>query len=140
MIRALAMAAGLGLSSSLLAGCGNAPAKEVHVEAIADTVTGADSVRHALPAQAGDALSVSFAPMPRPAPVFFNILPPGGAEPDAIFVGRNELEPNRWEGIAARTGEYTILVYQLGQARDGGAETDYTLRAMAVPAKEDAED
>lgn len=94
-------------------------------------VVGRQVARHVLQARTGDILSVSF--VDRPASLYFNVLPPGGTYSDAIYVGTAAADPRLWMARAGRDGEYTVLVYQRGQAKDKGVRTPYMLRVQAEP-------
>lgn len=88
------------------------------------SVTGDAMVRHRFSAEAGQTITVTregTGVMP-----YFNLTPPGGAAGDQLFVGAMS-DGQRWSGKAPTSGDYTIEVYQRGQAKDGGQTHRYTI-------------
>ena len=59
---------------------------------------------------------------------YFDLLPPGGEPSEAFYVGSTQaVEPNIYAGKAPITGEYVVLIYLTGNARDSGETESYTL-------------
>ena len=60
--------------------------------------------------------------------MYFNVLPPGGNPSDAIFVGSRAVDDaDTWSAVAPATGEYSIIVYMMGNDKDSGATRSYEL-------------
>ncbi|MDW4499266.1 hypothetical protein R5H30_14835 [Sulfitobacter sp. D35] len=102
---------------------------EVHFETgassaeIAGEITGNDYVDYTLGARAGQTMTATITPSGSLA-VYFNILPPG-SQGEAIFIGSTEGESASIE--LPEDGDYTLRVYQMGNAKDAGETHGYTL-------------
>ena len=95
--------------------------------AINGTVTGDDYVDYLLGARAGQTMAVSLTPGESngDATVYFNILPPGSTG-EAIYNG--SIAGRDATGVdLPKTGDYTIRVYQMGNDRDAGKTTAFTV-------------
>ncbi len=92
------------------------------------TVTGHDVTTHDFSARQGQTINITLA---RQGTVYFNVLPPGGGPADAIFVGSRDSVGDFFSGVAPATGQYSIIVYLMGNDRDSGARRPYTLRVAA---------
>lgn len=55
---------------------------------------------------------------------YFNVLPPN-SNGEALFVGSTS--GNNYEGVLPSSGTYTIRVYQMGAASDGGKTNSFKL-------------
>lgn len=55
---------------------------------------------------------------------YFNVLPPS-SNGEALFVGSTS--GNNYEGVLPSSGTYTIRVYQMGAASDGGKTNNFKL-------------
>lgn len=103
---------------------------------ITGTVVGDGYVDYTLSAMSGQVLSVTLAT--DNLSVNFNVLPEGN--PEAIYIG--SIEGPEFVGRLPADGSYTIRVYQLGAAADGGTESEFTLTvgvdAVTMPEQEDA--
>lgn len=86
------------------------------------SITGDGAADYKLRARGGQTLKVKLSGG-KPSP-YFNVLPPGGTG-EAIFIGSRDGD------AAALTlpvdGEYTIRVYQMGDAKSSGRVTQYTM-------------
>lgn len=101
---------------------GAAPLRESYT----GSVTGNDMVEKTFTAEAGQSLSVS---LDSADSAFFNVLPPSAGDEffPAIWVGRNEAEPDVFTGTAEESGTYRVVIYLLGNDKDTGVTQDYTL-------------
>lgn len=88
------------------------------------TVTGNATQEHTFAATAGERIAIAGDGNGNP---YFNIIPPGGDHADAIFVGSNEADPDNFVIESANTGEYRILVYLRGNAKDAGETRSYRM-------------
>ncbi len=87
---------------------------------VAGRITGAGSVDYLIGARAGQTAEIVLSSAwPHP---YFNLLRPDG---ETVFVGASE--GDRFEGRLDASGDWTIRVYQMGQARDGGETHGYSL-------------
>ena len=92
-------------------------------------LTGNDIARHDFSAREGQTINVT---LKGSGSMYFNVLPPGGQPGDAIYVGSRAIErANFWSGVAPASGTYTVIVYLMGNDRDGGASRSYELEAIA---------
>lgn len=97
---------------------------------VSGRLRGRETVDYLVPAKAGQALTVVFAPGNRSA--YFNLLPPAGDT--ALFVGSTA--GNRYEGVLPADGDYRIRVYLMRNAARRNESTRYTLKVqLAEPAK-----
>ncbi len=114
-----------GTASSVSVGTGSASTTAAPPrQQFTGSVTGDAMVRHRFTARAGQTITVTregTGVMP-----YFNLTPPGGAAGDQLFVGAMS-DGQRWSGKAPTSGDYTIEVYQRGQAKDGGQTNRYTI-------------
>jgi len=86
------------------------------------SLRGRQAVDYRLAARAGQIMDVALTTNRSTA--YFNVLPPGPGG-KAIFVGSNN--GDRYSGAVAADGEYTIRVYQLGDAAARDLVTTYRL-------------
>jgi hypothetical protein len=127
IIRAATIAAALCLSPVLVAA--EADIKQVQVQfpkgqsgtTIKGRVTGNQSVDHVLRAAAGQTMTVRLSGGPT---VYHNVLPPGSTG-EALFVGSRDGDTSTTSLPAS--GQYTIRVYQMGDAKSSGKRSDFTL-------------
>ena len=91
----------------------------------AGNITGNAIATHRFTASEGDTVNVT---LDGPGSMYFNVLPPGGGPGDAIFVGSRAVDDaNTWSAVAPSTGEYSIIVYMMGNDKDSGATRSYEL-------------
>lgn len=84
--------------------------------------------RHSFSAKEGQTINVT---LKRSGSMYFNVLPPAGQPGDAIYVGSQAIdEADFWSGVAPSSGEYTVIVYLMGNDRDSGAKRRYNLQAV----------
>lgn len=88
---------------------------------IKGTITGDQTLDYTLRAAAGQTMTVKISGSPS---VNFNVLPPGSAG-EALFVGSRD--GNRATTTLPASGEYTIRVYQMGNASSSGKRSNFTL-------------
>lgn len=88
-------------------------------------ITGAEIVDYVVNAREGQAANISLGSQ-RPTP-YFNLLPPGSTG-EAVFVGSRQ--GNQFEGVLDRSGDWTVRVYQMGNARDAGETHRYRLEVI----------
>ncbi len=99
---------------------GFAPGAEGAV--IEGRITGDEVIDYLVDARAGQRATVVLSSgFPHP---FFNLLPPGSTG-QAVFVGSSE--GDRYEGVLEASGDWTVRVYQMGNARDAGETHAFTL-------------
>ncbi len=89
---------------------------------------GRETVDYLVPARAGQAIRVVFAPGNRSA--YFNLLPPAGDT--ALFVGSTA--GNRYEGVLPADGDYRVRVYLMRNAARRNEATRYTLKLQLAEA------
>lgn len=91
----------------------------------AGDITGNAIATHRFTATEGDTVNVT---LDGPGSMYFNVLPPGGSPGDAIFVGSRAVDDaDTWSAVAPATGEYSIIVYMMGNDKDSGATRSYEL-------------
>jgi hypothetical protein len=88
---------------------------------IKGSLTGEQTVDYTLRAAAGQAMTVKLS---GGSSVNFNLLPPGSTG-EALFVGSRD--GNRATTKLPASGEYTIRLYQLGNAASSGKRSNFTL-------------
>lgn len=89
--------------------------------AVDGTIRGDEYHDYLLGAKGGQRMSVSLIS----DQAYFNILPPGSAG-EAIY--NSSINGNDATNIVLpKSGDYTIRVYQMGAAADGGRATNYTV-------------
>ena len=88
---------------------------------IKGSLTGDQTVDHTLRAAAGQTMTVKLS---GGSSVNFNLLPPGNTG-EALFVG--SVNGNSSSTLLPASGEYTIRVYQMGNAASSGKRSNYTL-------------
>ena len=107
---------------------------------IKGSITGDQTVDYTLRAAAGQTMT---AKLSGGSSVYHNVLPPGSTG-EALFVGSRDGDKS--STTLAVTGEYTIRVYQMGQAASSGKRSTFTLdvaivggapKAAAAPASSD---
>lgn len=92
---------------------------------ISGKITGNAIATHRFSAKEGDTVNVTLA---GPGSMYFNVLPPGGSPGDAIYVGSRAVDDaNSWSAVAPATGEYSIIVYMMGNDKNSGATRSYEL-------------
>lgn len=93
------------------------------------SITGNEVARHNFTADEGQTINVSLTPS---GTMYFNVLPPGGEPGDAIYVGSRAIDDaDFWSGVAPASGDYTVIVYLMGNDRDTGVKRNYTLETIA---------
>jgi hypothetical protein len=85
------------------------------------TLTGREVVDYRVRGVAGQIMDVSL--KWNRAAAFYNILPPG--EESALYNG--SISGERFSGALPKSGEYTIRIYLMGDARSSGKTAQYTL-------------
>lgn len=90
---------------------------------VSGKITGNDSIDYLLRASAGQTMTVDFKASKGAA--YFNVLPPG-SNGEAIFVG--SMAGDHFQGKLPTDGVYTLRVYLMGGAKDGGKTVSYTLK------------
>jgi hypothetical protein len=85
------------------------------------SLTGDQSVDYTLRAAAGQTMTVKLS---GGSSVNFNVLPPGSTG-EALFIGSRD--GNRSTTTLPASGEYTIRVYQMGNAASSGKRSNFTL-------------
>ena len=88
---------------------------------IKGSLTGDQTVDYTLRAAAGQTMTVKLSSA---SPVYHNVLPPGSTG-EALFVGSRDGE--RSTTTLPASGEYTVRVYQMGNARSSGKRSMFTL-------------
>lgn len=88
---------------------------------IEGSLTGGQVVDYTLRAAAGQTMTVKLS---GGAPVFHNVLPPGSTG-EALFVGSRD--GDRSTTSLPSSGEYTVRVYQMGDAKSSGKQSRFTL-------------
>jgi len=88
---------------------------------IKGSLTGDQTVDYTLRAAAGQTMTVRLS---GGSSVNFNVLPPGSTG-EALFVGSRD--GNRSTTTLPASGEYTIRVYQMGNAASSGKRSNFTL-------------
>jgi hypothetical protein len=96
-------------------------AKGKSAATIKGSITGNQSVDYTLRAAAGQTLTVKLS---AGSSVNFNVLPPGSSG-EALFIGSRD--GNRSATALPASGEYTIRVYQMGNAASSGKRSNFTL-------------
>jgi len=84
-------------------------------------ITGNQTVDYTLRAAAGQTMSVKLSGR---STVYYNVLPPGSSG-EALFVGSRDGSTSTTTLPAG--GEYTIRVYQMGNAKSSGQRSNFTL-------------
>ena len=95
---------------------------------VSGKVTGSDGMDYTLRASAGQTMIVDMKASKGAA--YFNVLPPGSTG-EAMFVGSRD--GNHFKGELPADGDYTIRVYLMGGAKDGGKPVNFTLK-VSIPA------
>lgn len=90
---------------------------------IEGTVTGAGITDYLLGARAGQTMTVDM--QPQSGTTYFNVIPPDEADV-ADFVGSSE--GLHYEGVLDLDGDWKVRVYQMGDAKDSGKASVYTLK------------
>ena len=107
---------------------------------IKGSLTGDQTVDYTLRAAAGQTMTVKLS---GGSSVYHNVLPPGSTG-EALFVGSRD--GNKSTTTLAAGGEYTIRLYQMGNAASSGKRSNFTLdvaiaggapKAAAAPASSD---
>ena len=89
-----------------------------------DEVTGNKTRTHRFALTAGEQAVVTGNGNGNP---FFNVLLPGDDLGDVLHVGMREAEPDTFTFIAEETGDYRVLVYLVGNAKDTGQTRPYKI-------------
>ena len=93
---------------------------------VEDSITGDQSIDYLLNVKAGQPLNISMAAPDGRA--FFNVLEPG-EEYVGIFTGSSD--GGQFEGVAAKSGDYRIRVYQMRVTARRGETASYRLEMIA---------
>lgn len=133
MLMKFAVLAASALLALLPLGATAQATSEIHFDSGSDmgsatgSVTGRDYHDYVLGAREGQNMSVAISvdDSSGDGTVYFNILPPG-SDDVAIFNSSNSAD-NFGEVKLPKSGNYTIRVYQMGNDKDAGATTRYTL-------------
>lgn len=88
---------------------------------IKSSITGDQTVDYTLRAAAGQTMTVKLS---GGSTVYFNVLPPGSTG-EALFVGSRD--GDRSTTTLPASGEYTLRVYQMGNAKSSGKRSNFTL-------------
>ena len=88
---------------------------------IKGSLTGDQTVDYTLRAAAGQTMTLNLSGV---SSVNFNVLPPGSTG-EALFVGSRD--GNRSTTTLPTSGEYTVRVYQMGNAASSGKRSNFTL-------------
>lgn len=92
---------------------------------IKSSITGDQTVDYTLRAAAGQTMTVKLS---GPSTVYHNVLPPGSTG-EALFVGSRD--GNASTTTLPASGEYTVRIYQMGNAASSGKRSNFTL-AVAI--------
>lgn len=95
---------------------------------VSGSLTGNDIASHSFNASEGQTINVTLSGR---GTMYFNVIPPGGAPGDAIFVGSQAEDGDFWAGVAPATGQYQVIIYLMGNDRDSGAPRNYQLEFIA---------
>jgi hypothetical protein len=88
---------------------------------IKSSITGDQTVDYTLRAAAGQTMTVKLSGS---SSVYHNVLPPGSTG-EALFVGSRD--GNRSTTTLPASGEYTVRIYQMGNAASSGKRSNFTL-------------
>jgi hypothetical protein len=99
---------------------------------IKGSVTGNQTVDYTLRAAAGQTMTVKLSGR---STVYHNVLPPGSTG-EALFVGSRDGDNS--STMLPASGEYTIRVYQMGQAKSSGQRSNFTLEVAIAGAARQA--
>lgn len=94
---------------------------------VEDRITGREVVDYLVRAGAGQPANISLASA---GSVFFNLIPPGAEQWEAVFVGSRD--GSQYEGVLDRSGDWTVRLYQMGQAADGGLTSNFRLEVAVA--------
>ncbi len=97
-------------------------------KAIDGQIKGYQYVDYKLNVRAGQSLNISLAT--RHTATYFNVLEPGSSD-EAVFNGSTS--DNQFEGVAAKSGDYTIRVYMMRSAARRGEVARYRLETIVGP-------
>ena len=98
-------------------------------KAFSGTITGNEIVRHSFHANEGQTINVTLSGR---GTMYFNVLPPEGGPGDAIYVGSRATDnADFWSGVAPASGDYTVVIYLMGNDRDTDVSRSYELEAIA---------
>jgi len=97
-------------------------AKGASSATVKGSLKGRQTIDYKLRARAGQTMSVTL--KTGNTANYFNVLPPGSSDV-AVFIGSTE--GNRWTGLLAADGEYTIRVYLMRSAARRNETANYTL-------------
>lgn len=92
---------------------------------IKGSITGDQTLDYTLRAAAGQTMTVKLS---GGSSVNFNVMPPGSTG-EALFVGSRD--GNRSTTMLPASGEYTVRIYQMGNAASSGKRSNFTL-AVAI--------
>ena len=92
---------------------------------IKGSITGDQTLDYTLRAAAGQTMTVKLS---GGSSVNFNVMPPGSTG-EALFVGSRD--GNRSTTMLPASGEYTVRIYQMGNAASSGKHSNFTL-AVAI--------
>src|SRR5262249_50445637 len=84
---------------------------------VKSTIKGNETHDYVLGAKAGQTMNVKLATKSN---LYFNVLPPQSDQ--AIFVGQSAQDRHNWSGKLPSDEDYTIRVYAMGAAWDGGGK------------------
>lgn len=91
-------------------------------------ITGREVIDYVVNARAGQAANISLGA--RSSSTFFNLIPPGGAQWEAVFVGARD--GRQFEGVLGRGGDWRVRVYQMGNAADAGETHAFRLEIIVA--------
>ena len=91
-------------------------------------IKGDDYTDYVVGASAGQTLIVDISGSKFPP--YFNILPPGSTG-EAVYNG--SVSGSHYEGVLDKDGDWTIRVYQMGNAKDSNKTTSFKLK-ISIPA------
>jgi len=92
---------------------------------IQGSLRGGETIDYKLRASDGQEMKVSL----KPSTVYFNVLPPGSND-EAMFVGSRE--GDSFVGTLPADGEYRIRVYQMGNAKSTGKQSNFTVEVSVT--------
>ena len=92
---------------------------------IENSITGDETIDYKLQVREGQLMNISMAT--EGGSPYFNVMEPG-EKYEAIFVGSTS--GGQFEGVAAKSGDYTIRVYMMRSAARRGETADYRLEMI----------
>jgi len=89
-------------------------------------ITGREIIDYRVGARRGQVANISLGA--RTGSTYFNILPPGAETWEAVFVGSRD--GRQFEGVLDASGDWSVRVYQMGNARDAGETHPFRLEII----------